>query len=393
MSTNTGRSFHGLGRPGGLLAVLLLGVLLPAGALAAVVRQGETVTIGPGEVIDEDLYVFGGIIQIQGTVRGDLITAARRVEIPGTVEGDVLALAGDIHISGQVGESIRAAAGTLVIAGEVGEDSVLAGGEVRIEPGARVGRDVFLAANEATLQAPVAGDVQAAAETLTVGAPVTGNVRAEVGTLRVTEAATIGGSLRYRAGEGSEIASGATVVGQVERLSPAERPGRGPVRYVIGWLRSLVGLFVLGLLLVFLLPDFSRRVPVTLIQSPWRSLGWGAVVLVGTPLLAGLIFLVGVMLGGWWIGLIALGLYAVALALCFPVIGIFIGRWLLDRFGKAGTPLVWALLVGLALLTLVGRVPVLGVLIVLATLLFGLGALVLTAAQRRRTLRAPVLSP
>jgi cytoskeletal protein CcmA (bactofilin family) len=367
--------------------------MLPAGALAAMVRQGNAVTIGPDEIIDEDLYIFGRTVLIQGTVRGDLITFARRVEIPGTVEGDVLSMAGDTRVSGQVGGSIRAAAGTLVIAGQVEEDSVLAGGEVRIEPGARVGRDVFVAANEATVQAPVVGDVQAAAETLTVGAPVTGNVRAEVGTLRVTEAASIGGSLRYRAGKSAEIASGATVAGPVERLTPAQQPGRGPVMYVIGWLRSLVGLFALGLLLVFLLPDFARRVPVTLIQSPWRSLGWGAVVFVGTPLLAVLIFLVGVMLGGWWIGLIALALYAVALALCFPVMGMFIGRWLLERFGKAGTSLVWALLVGLALLTLVGRVPVLGALIVLATLLFGLGALVLTAAQRRQTLRASALSP
>ncbi len=389
MSTNTGRSSQHRRLPGRLLAALLLGAMLPAGALAAVVRQGETVTIGPDEVIDEDLYVFGRTILIQGTVRGDLITAARKVEIPGTVEGDVLSVAGDTRISGQVGGSVRAAAGTLAIAGQVGEDSVLAGREVRLEPGARVERDVFLAANDATLQAPVVGDVQAAAETLTVGAPVTGNVRAEVGTLRVTDTASIGGSLRYRAGKGAEIASGAAVTGPVERLTPARQPGRGPAMYVIGWIRSLVGLFALGLLLVLLVPDFSRRVPVTLIQSPWRSLGWGAAVFVGTPIVAALIFLVGVMFGGWWIGLIALGLYLVALALCFPVVGMFIGRWLLDRFGKAGTPLVWTLLVGLVLLTLVGRVPVLGALIVLATILFGLGALVLTAAQRRGTLKPP----
>jgi cytoskeletal protein CcmA (bactofilin family) len=392
MSTNMGRSLHRWG-PGGFLAVLLLGALLPAGALAATVRQGETVTIGPDEVIGEDLYVFGRTIQIQGTVRGDLITASGRVEITGSVEGDVLSMAGDIRVSGLVGGSIRAAAGVIVVTGQVGEDSVLAGGEVRIEPGARVGRDAFVAANEATLQAPVVGDVQAAAETLTIGGPVTGSVRAEVGTLRLTDDASIGGSLRYRAGKGSELASGATVTGPVERLTPARQPGRGPMAYVIGWIRSLVGLFVLGLLLVLVLPDFSRRVPVTLIQSPWRSLGWGAAVFVGTPVLAALIFLVGVMLGGWWIGLMAMGLYAMGLALCFPVVGLFIGRWLLDRFGKAGTPLVWALLVGLALLLLVGQVPVLGVLIVLATILFGLGALVLTAAQRRRTLGASALSP
>jgi hypothetical protein len=378
---------HGGGLRAGLLAVALVAACMPAGALAAEVRQGDTVTLGPEEVLGEDLYVFGGTVLIQGTVRGDVVSTARRLEIAGTVEGDVLSLSGELRISGQVRGSVRSAAGTLVVAGQVGEDAVLAGGRVRLEPGARVGRDVFLAANEAALLGAVGGEVQAAAEELTLGAPVSGNVRAEVGTLTLTDAAHIGGSLRYRSARDSQLAPGATVAGPVERLSP--HPGReGPFVYLIGWLRSLVGLFALGLLLVLLMPDFARRVPVTLHQAPWRSLGWGAAVLVGTPVLAALLILVGVLLGGWWIGLIALGLYLVALALCFPVVGLFLGRWLLDRFGKAGTPLGVALLLGLALLTLVGRVPVLGALIVLATVLFGLGALVLTMARSRRPMGA-----
>jgi cytoskeletal protein CcmA (bactofilin family) len=381
MSIHTGCSSPRRGLPGGLLAVALLSTLLPAGALAAVVRRGETVTIGPDEVINEDLYVFGRSVLIQGTVHGDLITFARNVEVPGTVDGDVLSATEDARISGQVRGSIRAAARTITIAGQVGEDSVLAAEKVQLEPGARVGRDVFVAANEVNLQAPVKGQVQAAAGMLTLAAPVDGNVRAEVGTLHITDAARISGSLRYRTRENPEISSGATVVGPVERLSPVEQRRPWPMLYVIGWVRSMVGLFALGLLLVLLLPDFSRRVPVTLRQAPWKSLGWGALTFVGLPILAGLIFLVGALFGGWWIGLIALGLYAVALALCFPVVGMFLGRAILDRFGKAGTPLLLALLLGLALLTLAGRVPGIGALIVLATVLFGLGALVLTAAR------------
>jgi cytoskeletal protein CcmA (bactofilin family) len=347
------------------------------------------VTTGPDEVINEDLYVFGTNALIQGTVHGDVVSFARRVDIPGNVDGDVLAAAGDINVSGQVRGSIRAAAGTLVVAGQVGEDALLAAGEVRLEPRARVGRDAFLASSTADLQAPVGGDIRAAVDKLTLAAPVSGDVHAEVGTLRVTDKAQVTGSLTYRSAKGAEIDSGATVTGPVQRLSAEPRRGPTPLLYVLGWLRSLVGLFALGLLLVLITPDFARRVPVTLRQKPWQSLGWGAVALVGAPILAGLLFAVGMLLGGWWIGLLALGLFALAVALCFPVVGMFIGRWLLERLGKAGTPIVLALLLGLALLTLVDRVPILGALIVLATILFGLGALVLTAAQGRRPPRGP----
>lgn len=385
-------SSHRRGLPAGLLAVMLLGVCMPVTVLAAEIRRGDTVTIAPDEVVQEDLYVFGSNVQIQGTVHGDVLAFARTVNISGTVDGDVLAAGGDMHISGQVGGSIRAAAGMLILSGPVKEDAMLAGRDIQLEPGAQVGRDVFLAARTAELQAPVGGQVQAAAEKLTLSAPVTGNVRAEVGTLRLTDGAHVGGSLWYRSPQGAELSSNATVVGPVERTMPEQRRGMGPLWHLIGWARSLVGLFALGLLLVLITPDFARRVPVTLQQKPWQSLGWGVVALIGAPLLAVAFFIVGAMLGGWWIGLLALGLYLLAVALCFPVVGLFIGRWLLERFGKAGKSLVLALLVGLVLLTVANRIPLLGGLIVLATVLFGLGALVLTAARGRRPMGGPPIS-
>ncbi|HYO52111.1 hypothetical protein [Archangium sp.] len=60
------------------------------------------------------------------------------------------------------------------------------------------------------------------------------------------------------------------------------------------------------------------------------------------------------------------------------------------RFHKAGAHLAVALLVGLGLLTLVGRVPVLGGLVALATIFFGLGALLLTLVSGRGPAEAPV---
>ena len=41
---------------------------VPATALAAEVRSGDTVTIGPYEVVTDDLYVFGNNLVIEGTV-------------------------------------------------------------------------------------------------------------------------------------------------------------------------------------------------------------------------------------------------------------------------------------------------------------------------------------
>ena len=125
-------------------------------------------------------------------------------------------------------------------------------------------------------------------------------------------------------------------------------------------------------------------------QRPLPSLGWGAALLVSVPFLAGLVFLVGMLLGGWWIGLFILALYAFAIALSFPVVGLFLGRWLLERFHKTGAHLAVALLLGLVLLTLVGLVPILGGLVALATILFGLGAMMLSVLRGREPAGATV---
>lgn len=374
-----------------LLAVLVLWALTPSLASAAEVRTGEQIQVGPQEVIDEDLYAFGNTVNIQGVIRGDLITAAQEITISGTVEGDVMSAGSKTQVPGQVRGSLRSAGGELTVSGPVGKDAMLAGGNLRLMPGAQVGKDLYVASGDVQVQAPVQGELRAAAGTLRLAAPVAGDVSAQAGTLRLDPGARIGGDLSYRSEREAQVAEGAVVAGSVERLPVEQRQQMNPVLAALFfWARSLIGLFALGLLLVLVSPNFARRAPAMLRQQPWLSLGWGAALFVGLPLVAAVFFAVGLLLGGWWLGLFILALYALAIALCFPVVGLLVGRWLLERFHKTGAHLVLALLVGLVLLTLVGRVPILGALVALATILFGLGALLLTAVKGRRPAEAIV---
>lgn len=388
MSTKVER--HG-GHPASWLPTLLmLGALVPGSALAAVVRTGDVVQVGPQEVIDEDLYAFGRVVNIQGTVRGDLITAGEQVSISGTVEGDVMSASSKGLISSPVRGSLRAAGSELIVSAPVGGDAMLAAGNLRLTDKAQVSKDLYLASGDASVQAPVQGELRAAAGSLTLSSPVGRDAHAEVGTLRLTEGARINGDLSYRSDKDAQLASGAVVTGSVERLSPQRAHGRGGALVAFFWVRWLVGLFALGLLLVLLFPGFARRSSTMLRQQPLPSLGWGAALFVGIPIAAALVFMVGLLVGGWWIGLFILALYGLAVALSFPVVGMLLGRWLLERFHKTGTHLVLALLVGLVLLSLVRLVPILGELVLLATVLFGLGALLLTVVKSHRPAEAPV---
>jgi hypothetical protein len=169
---------------------------------------------------------------------------------------------------------------------------------------------------------------------------------------------------------------------------------------VVGWLRTLIGLFVLGLLFILLAPRFGRRTVGTLGGSPWASLGLGIALLICVPIAALFVFVVGLFVGGWWLALILLALYGIALVLSIAVTGLFLGRWILERVGRGPVPLVWALLLGLILLLLVSLVPVAGGLVIAVAMFCGLGALALTVvrssgtppAAADRVDRAPALS-
>src|SRR5438132_1487922 len=86
-------------------------------------------------------------------------------------------------------------------------------------------------------------------------------------------------------------------------------PGRSATAFALDWLKGIVGLAVLGLVLLVLFPGAAPRNAEVLRQSPWTSLGLGALVLVVAPLLAVIVFGAGLWVGGWWLGLPLLGAY------------------------------------------------------------------------------------
>src|SRR5467141_2126671 len=85
-----------------LALIALVLALTPSPAAAADIRQGD-VTIGTTETIDDDLYVAGQNIAINGTIHGDLIAAGTNITVDGNVTGDVFAAGNFIAIRGQVG--------------------------------------------------------------------------------------------------------------------------------------------------------------------------------------------------------------------------------------------------------------------------------------------------
>jgi cytoskeletal protein CcmA (bactofilin family) len=368
-----------------LAGALLL--LLPVQAAAADVRGNNQVTIGPGQTVTDDLYAFGGTVAVQGTVDGNLIAGGGTVTISGRVARDVMVAGGTVDISGPVDGSVRVLGGTVTLSAPVAGDVLVGGGTLNLGSEATVGRDLLLGAGTATIAAPVKRNVTLGSGTVTLENTVGGNVTGTVDQLTLASGASVSGNLDYTSNHTVVMANGATVAGPVTRHTPASTttPVFGspaaPALSFLGWLRGLIGISALGLLLVLLFPAFSAKAVEALEHRPGASVGFGAAILMITPIVGVIAFIVGLIIGGWWLGLLLLPAYILALAVGYVVTGLLIGRWTANRFGWK-LHLAWMLLGGLFVLTVVGLIPILGAIVSILAVIFGLGALTIAATTR-----------
>jgi len=361
-----------------LLAILLM-TFTAVTVLAFDARYGDLVTVASGEVIDGDLYVAGGTIIIDGTINGDLIAAGKTIRVNGPVNGSIIAAGGTVNINGEVTHAVRVLGETLNISGTIGRDLLVAGGEVSLASTAKIGSDLLLGAGTALIDGLIKGDINSGVESLTIAST-----------------ASIQGKLTYISENEANIHSGAQIRGTIthqlpdvkERLAVGTHKlpnvgerlltGIGLWGKVIGFLMTLV----LGIIIILLAPRRVKAVTESIRTRPWTSLGWGAIILIFTPIAA---LIVCITIIGLPLVLITLVLYIIAIYLTQLFVGLLIGQLIIGSSRRVETraALVGALTLGLAILSLLRLIPYLNFFIGLATVLFGLGAILVSEKKLR----------
>jgi cytoskeletal protein CcmA (bactofilin family) len=412
-----------------LLGLLLLGALIAVpSARAFESRGGDTVTIGPDEVIQDDLYVGAGEFTLEGTIEGDLVVFGGTLRINGTVEGDLIAAGQSVIVNGSVGDDARIAGYALVIQGSISDDLVAAGFSLEADDASSIGGDVVYAGYQALLASEVGGELNVSGGAVRIAGTIEGDARVDVGGtergetvppfynyipslpsvpsvpagLTLTEAAQIGGDLTYTANFRADVPDDA-VAGQTDfnRYVPEREEERepSPVALVARWLfrqlRRLVTLLVVGVLLMWILPNWMRNLADNVEERPLPSFGWGVVaiaafvvfmVLLALTSIALTLIFGAVTLGGL-AGLFATlgGVVTTTAGLAFGlmwryvttiIIALLLGQMIFGALdSQAEGNRWWPMLLGVAIIVIVTAVPILGWLVKLAIVLFGLGAI------------------
>lgn len=240
--------------------------------------------------------------------------------------------------------------------GDVVDKVLIVDGDVRVD--GRV-RDWVFAFN---------GDV-------TVDGRVNGDVTALNGRVVVTRSGSVGGDVV--SSDRPQIADRASVDGDVDRARRRFALGRlGTIGRVVLWITATVSSFVLGAVLILVMPralDRTARIGRTAVGP---AVGLGFAVAIGVPV-AGVLLSVSIVA-------LPLGLATLlALALLYGI-GYVVGSYFLGRVILPEPRSPWlAFLVGWAILRVAAIVPVIGGLALAAATVYGLGCLTVGTFRAR----------
>ena len=272
-------------------------------------------------------------------------------------------------------------------AGGGDEDAVVVVvGDVVVPRGETVG-GVFIASGNARIAGRVDGDAIVLSGDVLVSGTIEGDLFTASGKSHLLPSAEVTGDVQY-GDERPDVALDARVHGDVTKESWPDIGGLVPwVGGFVVWLAIGFSMLVLGGLLLLIAPRAADALEARSRERIGPLIAIGIAILIVLPLAA---FLAAITIFGlplaFGIGLSLLPLGAVAYAVSAYVVG--------RRIVKPPRHRMLAFLAGLAILRVAALVPILGLLVGLAALVFGLGLIgAAIGAARESADPAPARSP
>ncbi|MGB3702388.1 MAG: polymer-forming cytoskeletal protein [Anaerolineales bacterium] len=358
-----------------LTRALFVIVILMGGIFSVVSparAQGINITfddsIPSGEVVENDAFLAGTTVKVEGDVIGDVFAGGAMVEINGNVDGSLFAVGQNVVINGTVGGTVYVAAVTLDLGSEaeLSNNVYFVGASVATEEGAVIDRDLVVVSMGANLSGEIGRNTVGIIgpwELFKMFMDLIGRPVFEP----QTGLSNSGSS--YRAQEQPVIFSGFipplnsilpvkpinSVSAEAGKIIAADQLAQSgssiDTEQVTEWLRSIVEefitLLIFGLLGIWLFSSFLKRSGEKLEAKPLQSTGIGLLGLVISVALIGVVLLVAVLILMLGVGLGALGLWDLAWAVWgvgFTSLGL--AFWLSLLFVSYGTKIIVAFLVG-----------------------------------------------
>jgi cytoskeletal protein CcmA (bactofilin family) len=409
------------------LALLLPLVLfaLPQSAQAQWIAAGDTIPLG--QVVDNDVLLTGTDVVVDGTVLGDVLAVGSTVTINGTVEGSLVAVGRTVAVNGAVGGSAYVLSRTLTLgsSASVVGNAHFVGLLLDSKSGSRIDRDLVVGSLRARVSGEIGRALRALILVLTFDGkigqgtglgmehPATGSTPEAEKTSLSPTAVQDGSTLLFVSLGGRKAAGyaaplrGDLAVAQLQNVGDQSASLEGVLpEWLVARLGEFLTLLIVGGLAVWLIPRRLDGWGDKLRTKPLPSFGYGLLAVaifvnamgIGI-LLAVLILLTGIWLGGvslwtlaflfWGIAYSVLGLALSVFALTVffgskVIVAYLAGKAILGRVAPRVVQYrILLLLLGLVLYVLLRSIPTLGWVFEVLIVILGLGAIWVTFRDGR----------
>ena len=382
------RSHSDFRRPkaAGFLALTFVALFAVASPVLSSLVTTNIFVVSADEPVNEDVYVTSTKGVVDGTINGDLVIFTGDLIINGSVTGSVSVFSSatvTVSEGASVEGSLRGAAVNVKILGDVGDDVFITAASVVVEETGTVGRDLMAFGGVVRVEGAVGRDVRGRTVRTVIDGSVGGDIDIATQKFEVGDSASVGGDVQYRSQIDASIASGAQVSGSIKRL-PTQSNFIYGVILALANVVGFLGFLVAGLIALFVARGSGSRATGAMITNPIKSFFWGLGAVIALPVVT-------VLLAATLVGLpIALLMVMVMVAGLIigpvPAVAALGNRVLFKRGGLLGAFVVGAILWRLA----IWLVPLVGGVLFLIALVWGIGAWIVGMLAARNDDPAPV---
>ena len=357
-------------------------------ASAKVISQKRgVVTVAEGEVVNDDLFVGGELVEINGIVNGDVFAGGETVRLNGTINGDLHIAAGIVELAGTVTDDVYIGAGTVRIWDTtIGGSLILGSGEAYLSDATYIGSSLIAGAGLVDTKAKIGRNALIGAGAIAFDSVLGGEARLASGDISVGSNSVVGGDLYYMLDADDreiKVSNEASVSGSITRLK-ADADGLKRVKSgaSAGWkafkisfdIFSFLGAVAVGLVGIKLFPKQFEEVTKIVKTKTAKSIGIGFLVAVTfVPAVVGIMLtLVGIPFALILLILVILEMYFAKL-----FVGLSVGSWILPKVGVKKSSPYGEFIAGLFIIYLAKAIPFIGFFVSVIVLLTGLGAQVI----------------
>jgi hypothetical protein len=333
-----------------LSILFLLGFSSPS---RAATFKSESYALTESEIVEENLYINGETVQIDGVVDGDLLVCSESLTISGTVTGDLYSASSTVDISGNIYGSIFVAAQNVKLSGSVARNAFI--GSAFSDVSGSIGKDLVVFTGNSTVTGKVTEDIKVFSSRSNISGTVKGEVLVYAPYSKINESLV--------EGEIYENVDTTTQDTTRETTSFGKSLKKGIFSQMISinifsTLLGFVSMYIVGIILIYLAPVKTLQIEKKVIASLQEFLfsflvGLAILVVIPVP-----IIILGITLIGTPLAILISGLLIFAMFFGTIWVESAIGYKILSTVDKKDNKRLLSLLVGRGLSTVVNFIPI-----------------------------------